>query len=62
MMIRVIYTDDKFDMVAPKMLDYLLGRNKISSFNRSSGWAVVGRDVIRSKSSNGYRGEERRAG
>lgn len=60
MMIRVFYTDGTFDMVKPKMLDYLLDKNKIKRFKRSSGWAVVGKDPVRSGSSNGYWGEERR--
>ena len=60
MMIRVFYTDGTFDMVKPKMLDYLLDHNKVKRFKRSSGWAVVGRDSIRSGSSHGYWGEERR--
>ena len=62
MMIRVFYTDGTFDMVKPKMLDYLLEKNQIKRFKRSTGWAVVGRDTIRSRSANGYSGVERRAG
>lgn len=61
MMIRVFYTDGTFDMVKPKMLDYLLEQNKVKRFKRSTGWAVVGKDAIRSSSPNGYQGEERRA-
>ena len=60
MMIRVFYTDGTFDMVKPKMLDYLLDKKKIKRFKRSNGWAVVGKDAIRSGSSNSYWGEERR--
>ena len=60
MMIRIFYTDGTFDMVKPKMLDYLLDKNKIKRFKRSNGWAVVGRDSIRSDSLNRYYGEERR--
>ena len=61
MLIRVIYTDGKFDMIKPQLLDSLLDRNKVTKFKRSTGWTVVGRDVIRTRSSNGYWGEERRA-
>jgi len=43
------------------MLDYLLDKNKVKRFKRSTGWAVVGRDSIRSKSTNRYLGEDRRA-
>ena len=61
MLIRVFYTDGTFDMVKPVMLDYLLDKNKVKRFKRSTGWAVVGRDSIRSKSTNRYLGEDRRA-
>jgi hypothetical protein len=60
MLIRVIYTNGEFDMVKPQLLDYLLDSNKITKFKRSNGWAVVGKDAIRTGSSNGYWGEERR--
>ena len=61
MMIRVMYADGKFDMVKPQKLDMLLEEQKVTSFMRSNGWAVVGRDSIRRGSSEGYWGEERRA-
>ena len=61
MMIRVVYTDGRFDMVKPKMLDNLLEERKITSFKRSNGWAVIGRDSIRRGSSEGYWGEEQRS-
>ena len=60
MMIRVLYSDGRFDMVKPDMLDTLLNRQIVSSFKRNSGWAVVGRDAIRSSSRGNYRGIERR--
>ncbi|MEJ2471191.1 MAG: hypothetical protein P8Y96_08720 [Desulfuromonadales bacterium] len=61
MFIRVVYTDGRHDMVKPELLDYLLGKNKVTKFKRYNGWAVVGNDAIRTGSSNGYCGEERRA-
>ena len=61
MMIRVMYTDGRFDMVKSQMLDNLLEENKVTRFMRSTGWAVVGRDPIRRGSSEGYWGEEQRA-
>lgn len=61
MLIRVIYKDGKFDMVKPQMLDNLLEERKVTSFMRSTGWAVVGRDPSRRGRSEGYWGEERRA-
>lgn len=61
MMIRVMYSDGRFDMVKPNVLDDLLNRQVVTSFKRNTGWAVVGRDSIRSSSSRGnYRGMERR--
>jgi len=60
MMIRVMYSDGRFDMVKPDMLDNLLDRQVVTSFKRNSGWAVVGRDPIRSSSRGNYRGMERR--
>lgn len=60
MMIRVMYSDGRFDMVKPTMLDNLLNRQAVTSFKRTTGWAVVGRDPIRSSSRGNYRGMERR--
>ena len=59
MMIRVMYSDGRFDMVQPGMLDNLLNRQVVTSFKRNTGWAVVGRDTIRSSSRGNYRGTER---
>jgi hypothetical protein len=59
MLIRVMYTDGKFDMVKPQGLDNLLKEKRITSFLRSSGWAVVGRDPIRHRP-QGYAIPERR--
>jgi len=60
MMIRVMYTDGRFDLVKHTTLGQLLEQNCLASFKRSSGWAVVGRDPIRSSSDSAYRGPERR--
>ncbi len=60
MMIRVMYSDGRFDMVKPNMLDNLINQKSVTSFKRSTGWAVVGRDQIRSSSRADYRGAERR--
>ena len=60
MLIRVMYSDGKFDMVKPTMLDNLLDSLAVTSFKRTTGWAVVDRDPIRSTSRGTYRGMERR--
>ena len=60
MMIRVMYSDGRFEMVKRDMLDKLLDCQVVTSFKRDSGWVVVGRDAIRSSSRGNYRGMERR--
>jgi len=60
MLIRVMYNNGSFDMVKPNMLDNLLNQQTITSFKRNSGWAVVGRDPIRSSSRTNYSGVNRR--
>ena len=60
MLIRVMYSDGRFDMVKPSMLNNLLEQQVITSFKRSDGWAVVGRDALRSSKQTRYRGVERR--
>jgi hypothetical protein len=60
MMIRVMYSDGRFDMVKSSMLDNLLDQQSVTSFKRSSGWAVVGRDPVRSSGRSAYQGDERR--
>jgi hypothetical protein len=59
MLIKVIYQNDKYDMVKPVMLDTLLFANKIKQFLRSEGWVTVGVDKIRGTSGY-YEGPERR--
>ncbi|MBW2689797.1 MAG: hypothetical protein JRC99_07705 [Deltaproteobacteria bacterium] len=60
MLIRVMYNDGSFDMVKPNTLDSLLNQQTITSFKRNSGWAVIGRDPIRSSSRANYSGVDRR--
>lgn len=60
MMIRVMYTDGGFDIVKPALLNNLLAENALISFKRSDGWAVVGRDAMRTATHSGYQGPERR--
>ena len=60
MMIRVMYTDGGFDIVKPALLNNLLAENALISFKRSDGWAVVGRDAMRTATHSDYRGPERR--
>lgn len=60
MMIRVMYSDGRFDVVKQATLDQLLERNRVASFKRSSGWAVVGRDPLRGTGGLSYSGPDRR--
>ena len=60
MMIRVMYSDGRFDLVKQMMLDLLLAKDRIASFRRSSGWAVVGRDPIRGVGGISFQGQDRR--
>jgi hypothetical protein len=55
-----MYSDGRFDMVKPSILDNLLEQQVVTSFKRSDGWAVVGRDALRSSNQARYRGVERR--
>jgi len=59
MLIKIIYQNDKYDMVKPIMLDTLLSANKIRKFLRSEGWITVGVDTIRGTAEY-YEGPERR--
>lgn len=60
MMIRIMYSDGRFDMVRPAMLDRLLQTDRLASFKRASGWTVVGRDPLRGHGGFSYQGANRR--
>jgi hypothetical protein len=45
--IRVVYDDDRYDYVTNEMLDNLLETNRITKFQRATGWVTVGVDPIR---------------
>ncbi len=60
MLIRIMYKDDKYDMVKPFSLDKLIMSGKIKKFLRSEGWVTVGVDPIRGHSGGSHEGQERR--
>jgi len=60
MLIPIITTHNEPDSVPPHVLDRMLASGEIRAFERSSGWAMVGRDPIRS-SRVPYHGLERRS-
>ncbi len=62
MMVRVIYHDNRYDMVKSTRLDDLISTNKVAKFQRTSGWVTVGVDPVRTLRTNTqYTGPERRA-
>jgi hypothetical protein len=47
MLIKVIYMNEKYDMVKPSLLNQLILSNKIKKFYRSGQWADIETDHIR---------------
>lgn len=47
MLIRVMYADNRYDMVNARQLETLIRTRSITRFKRSDGWVVLGRDPIR---------------
>jgi hypothetical protein len=59
MLIRVMYQNEKFDMVKPSILEGFLSSGKLKKFFRSGGWAIMGIDPIRGRGGS-HEGPERR--
>lgn len=59
MLLKVMYQNDKYDMVRPLLLNELIASKKIKKFYRSEGWADIERDPIR-RAGGSYVGLERR--
>jgi hypothetical protein len=59
MMVRIRYPDGRYDLVKAAMLDLLINLRQINQFERSDGWAIIGRDPLRGVG-GGYGGPERR--
>jgi hypothetical protein len=59
MLIRVMYQDEKFDMVKPSVLDDLIASGKLKQFFRSGGWTLIGIAQLRGRGGS-YEGPERR--
>lgn len=57
--IKIIWLDEKYDLVKPDLLNNLISANKIMKFKRAEGWVTIGIDQIR-KQNCAYRGTERR--
>lgn len=61
MLIPIIRATKEPDSVPPHILDQMLAGGEIYAFERATGWAVVGRDPIRSTSRPFYGTERRRS-
>lgn len=60
MLIRIMYTNGRFDFVKPGLLDRLIDQERLATFKRQGGWAVIGRDPLRGGQDPDYPGPERR--
>lgn len=60
MMIRICRPDGTYDMVKASHLERLMLLQQVHCFERTGGWAVVGRDPVRTRRGNRYTGPERR--
>jgi hypothetical protein len=47
--IKIMYKNNRYGFVDPSALEQLTMASKIKKFLRSEGWAVIGRDPIRTK-------------
>jgi len=60
MLIPVVFSSGRQDMVKPFVLERLIDSKEITSFRRASGWVVIGRDPIRQSARQIYCIPERR--
>jgi len=61
MLIRVIYSNGRHDMVKPELLDRLIDDQKVRHFRRASGWTTPGRDPVRYQLRRALPQDERRS-
>ena len=47
MLIRVVYQDNKHDLVKPFLLGKLIASGQVKKFLRSNGWATIGVSAMR---------------
>jgi hypothetical protein len=59
MLIPVVLNDGHEELVSKDELQFLMFNKQIVFFKRSDGWAVIGRDSMRSQGEP-FNGEERR--
>ena len=58
--INVIYKNGVKDRISPALLKTLIDTRQVDKFERSDGWAKVGRDPVRRNGKMDYAGTERR--
>lgn len=59
MIIKILYQNDQKDFVPSWELDSLIQAKKIKAFRRTTGWATIGKDMIRNRAET-HNGLERR--
>ncbi len=60
MMIPIVYTNGRHDMIKDFMLSKLIDSRGISKFKRSSGWVDINSSEVRNSFKSDYTGPERR--
>jgi hypothetical protein len=60
MMIRIIYPNQKYDMVKDTMLTAMIARDEIAKFYRDDEWVDIHIDPVRGHGGDPYNGPERR--
>ena len=60
--INVIYKNGVRDRISPALLSTLIDSRQIDQFERSDGWAKVGRDPVRGSGTPVFEGNDRRQG
>lgn len=59
MLVRIMYQNDKYDMVKTSALDELISSGRLKKFHRSQEWVTLGVDPVRGRGGL-YKGPERR--
>ena len=59
MLIRIMYEDERYDLVKPFVLKEFISEKRIRKFLRSDGWVTIGIDPVRGEGGP-YSGPDRR--
>ncbi len=60
MLIPIVYSNGKHDMIKDFMLSHLIDNNGIAKFKRSTGWVSISSPELRRSKNTSYTGPERR--